>query len=109
VIEATGDPSAVDEGLPLLRSGGTYLSIGFSQPPGDCTVDFFKEVVRKNVKIQGIWVSVTRHTFQALRLIEKEKDLFGRMITHRFRLDEANEALSAMESREALKAVLIFP
>jgi threonine dehydrogenase-like Zn-dependent dehydrogenase len=29
------------------------------------------------------------------------------MITHRFKLDEANEALAAMESREALKAVLI--
>ncbi len=109
VVEATGDPSAVDEGLPLLRSGGAYLSIGFSQPPGNCNVDFFKEVVRKNVKIQGVWVSGTRHTFQALRLIEKEKDLFGRMITHRFGLDEANKALSVMESREALKAVLIFP
>jgi threonine dehydrogenase-like Zn-dependent dehydrogenase len=107
VVEATGDPSAVHEGLPLLRPGGAYLSIGFSQPPGNCNVDFFKEVVRKNVKIQGVWVSGTRHTFQALRLIERYKELFGKMITHRFRLDEANEALAAMESRDALKAVLI--
>ncbi len=107
VLEATGDPSAVHEGLPLLRSGGTYLSIGFSQPPGNCNVDFFQEVVRKNVKIQGIWVSGTRHTFQALSLIEGHKKLFGKMITHRFTLDAANEALAVMESREALKAVLI--
>jgi len=107
VIEATGEPSAVDEGLPLLRPGGAYLSIGFSQPPGICNVDFFKDVVRKNIKIQGVWVSGTRHTFQALKLIERQKELFGKMITHRFRLDEANTALGVMESHEALKAVLI--
>ncbi len=107
VVEAAGDPSAVHEGLQLVRPGGAYLSIGFSQPPGTCSVDFFREVVRKNVKIQGVWVSGTRHTWQALSLIEKEQELFGKMITHRFRLDEANEALAAMESREALKAVLM--
>jgi threonine dehydrogenase-like Zn-dependent dehydrogenase len=107
VIEATGDPSAVHEGLALLRSGGAYLSIGFSQPPGVCNVDFFREVVRQNVRIQGVWVSGTRHTFQALNLIEGRKELFGKMITHRFRLDEADAALAAMAKREALKAVLV--
>jgi len=107
VIEAAGDVSAVDEGLPLVRSGGAYLSIGFSQPPGKCNVDFFGEVVRKNVRIQGVWVSGTRHTFQALKLIERQKELFSKMITHRFSLERANDALRAMESREALKAVLL--
>jgi threonine dehydrogenase-like Zn-dependent dehydrogenase len=92
-----------------LRPGGAYLTIGFSQPPGDCYVDFFREIVKKNVKIQGVWVSGTRHTFQALSLIGKQQELFAKMITHRFKLEEANEALAAMESREALKAVLIPP
>lgn len=107
VVEATGDPSAVHEGLAMLRPGGTYLSIGFSQPPGNCNVDFFQDLVRRNVKIQGVWVSGTRHTYHALKLIERQKELFGTMITHRFRLTEANEALSVMMSREALKAVLV--
>jgi len=107
VVEAAGEPSAVTEGQGLLRPGGAYLSIGFSQPPGRCEVDFFREVVRKNAKIQGVWVSGTRHTFQALMLVERQTALFGKMITHRFGLDQANEALAAMESREALKAVLI--
>ncbi len=107
VIEATGDPSAVEEGLSLVRQGGAYLSIGFSQPPGECTVDFFKDVVRKNITIKGVWVSSTRHTFQALKLIEHQADLFAGMITHRFTLEQANDALRAMETREALKAVLL--
>jgi threonine dehydrogenase-like Zn-dependent dehydrogenase len=106
IIEAAGEPSAVREGLQLTRMGGAYLSVGFSQPPGECTVDFFQEVVRKNLKIQGVWVSSTRHTYQAIQLVLNNKDLFGRMITHRYPLTEANAALQVMHSREAVKAVL---
>ncbi len=107
VLEAAGDPGAVHEGLKLVRKGGAYVSVGFSQPPGDCKVDFFEDVVKKNLKIQGVWVSSTRHTHMSLELMQKNKDLFKKMITHRFSLAEANDALAVMNSREALKAVLI--
>jgi threonine dehydrogenase-like Zn-dependent dehydrogenase len=106
-VEAVGDPSAVQEGIKLVRSGGAYVSIGFSQPPGECQIDFFREVVSKNLKIQGVWVSATRHTWQAMRLVLERPELFGKMITHRFALEEANEALTAMAQRDALKAVLV--
>ena len=106
VIEAVGDPSAVHEGIKLVRSGGAYVSIGFSQPPGNCQIDFFQEVVSKNLKIQGVWVSGTRHTWQAMKLVLERPELFARMITHRFSLEQANEALAAMAQRDALKAVL---
>ena len=106
VVEAVGDPSAVHEGIKLVRSGGAYVSIGFSQPPGHCQIDFFQEVVSKNLKIQGVWVSGTRHTWQAMKLVLERPELFARMITHRFSLEQANEALAAMAQREALKAVM---
>ena len=106
-IEAVGDPSAVHEGIKLVRSGGAYVSIGFSQPPGNCQIDFFQEVVSKNLKIQGVWVSGTRHTWQAMKLVLERPELFARMITHRFSLEQANEALAVMAQRDALKAVLV--
>ena len=107
VVEAVGDPSAVHEGIKLVRSGGAYVSIGFSQPPGNCQIDFFQEVVSKNLKIQGVWVSGTRHTWQAMKLVLERPELFARMITHRFSLEQANEALESMAQRDALKAVLV--
>lgn len=107
IVEATGDPSAVHEGLKLARSGGTYLSVGFSQPPGTCGVDFFLEVVRKNLRIQGVWVSSTRHTEQAIKLVCGQPELFASLVTHRYKLTEASQALTAMHQREALKAVLL--
>jgi threonine dehydrogenase-like Zn-dependent dehydrogenase len=106
-VEAVGQPSAVHEGIKLVRSGGAYLTVGFSQPPGECQIDFFKDVVSKNLKIQGVWVSSTRHTQHALSLVQSQPDLFAKMITHRYPLADANAALESMARHDALKAVLI--
>jgi threonine dehydrogenase-like Zn-dependent dehydrogenase len=107
VVEAVGANGAVEEGIKLIRTGGTYLTTGFAQPAGVESIDFFTEVVRKNIKIQGVWVSAARHTYQAMQLVLKNQELFSKMITHKFKLEEANKALEAMNSREALKAVLM--
>lgn len=107
VIEATGHSSAVYEGIKLVRSGGAYITVGFSQPPGECKIDFFRDVVNKNLKIQGVWVSSTRHTRQALTFVQSKPELFAKMITHRYTLADANKALQSMACQEAVKAVLI--
>lgn len=107
VIEAAGVKGVVEEGIKFLRAGGTYLSTGYAQPAGLESINFYTDVVRKNVNIQGVWVSDTRHTHQAMHLVMDNKDLFGRMITHRLPLNKANEALSLMNTKEALKAVLL--
>jgi threonine dehydrogenase-like Zn-dependent dehydrogenase len=43
----------------------------------------------------------------ALQLILSRKDDFKRLITHRFPLARADEAIKAMKTREAVKAVLL--
>lgn len=107
VVEAVGAKGVVEEGIKLVRSGGTYLTTGYSQPAGAEAIDFFLDVVRKNIKIQGVWVSDTRHTYHSMQLVLNNQELFGRMITHRFSLEQANRALTVMDNKEALKAVLI--
>jgi len=107
VIEAVGVKGAAEEGIKLLRMGGTYLSTGFAQPAGMEQIDFFKDIVRKNIKVQGVWVSDASHTYKAMKLVLKNKVAFSAMITHRFKLENANEAIKVMNSKEALKAVLI--
>jgi len=106
IIEAVGDPSAVYEGLDLARVEGTYLSVGFSQPAGLCEVDFFRQVVNRNLKIQGVWVSGAQHTARALDLTLNNLELFQRIVTHRFKLEEASQAIETMAGREGLKVVL---
>lgn len=106
VIEAVGDCSAVHEGLDLARVEGTYLSVGFSQPAGVCEVDFYRQVVNRNLKIQGVWVSGAQHTARALELTLNNLELFQKIVTHRFKLEEASEAIQAMAGRDGLKVVL---
>jgi len=108
VVEAAGVNGVVEEGIKLVRKGGMYLSAGFAQMAGKEKIDFFKDVVSKNIRIQGVWVSDTKHTRQAIYLILNNIEKFKNLITHRFRLKEANDAISVMDKKEALKAVIVF-
>lgn len=108
VVEAAGMHGVVEEGIKFLRRGGTYLSVGFAQNAGKEEVDFFEDIVSKNIRIQGVWVSDTKHTKQAMDLVLNNIEKFKNLITHRFKLEEANEAIVMMNRKEALKAVLIF-
>ena len=104
--EAVGTADAVEEGVALVRNGGCYGLTGFGQPGGSVTLDCFSHIVRKNLRLQGVWVSHTKHTKQALDLVARNLDKFKQIITHRFPLREANAALDAMRQRSALKIVL---
>ena len=55
----------------------------------------------------NIQLPETGPTWQAMRLVLERPEQFGQMITHRFALTEANEALQVMAQRDALKAVLV--
>jgi len=107
VVEAAGAQGAAEEGLKLLRKGGTYLSAGYSQPAGNETIDFYRDIVNKNIRIQGVWVSDTGHIRQAVDLVTCNPGLFAQLVTHRYTIEHANEALSAMKEKIALKAVII--
>lgn len=107
VVEAVGRPAALREALNYVKTGGTLLSMGFGQPMGTIEFDGFHDLVRKNLRIQGVWVSDTTHTHQAIQLILANLDAFSQLITHRFSLTDADQALAMMRSEAAAKAVLI--
>ncbi len=107
VIDAVGHPEVVREGMALTRRGGTYLSVGVGAPVGTVELDLYRDIELKNLRLQGVWVSHTRHTRQAMELILSDPERFGALITHRFTLEEATEALRTVQARKAVKAVLI--
>ena len=71
------------------------------------TVLPFEQIVRKNVCVQGVWVSDIRHALRAISVIRQVPQALAGLVTHRFPLEQATEALVAVERREALKAVLL--
>lgn len=107
VVEASGSVAAAREGLGLLRHGGTLALVGFGTPAGEMSISPFEQVVRMNARVQGVWVSDARHTFRAMSLVRQHPEAFAQLVTHRFPLGQATEALEAVAGRQAMKAVLL--
>ncbi|OGP88988.1 MAG: alcohol dehydrogenase [Deltaproteobacteria bacterium RBG_16_48_10] len=106
-FEMAGESDALTECISLTRTGGACVSAGFAEPRGKMEIDPFLDIGRKNLRLQGIWVSEVRHTHMALQLILSRMEEFEKLITHRFSLSEANDAIRVMKTKEAVKAVLL--
>lgn len=106
-VEAAGSVEAASEALALLRPGGALSLVGFGTPVGEWSLLPFETLVRKNVRVQGVWVSDPRHTAQAIALVRQKQQAFAHLVTHRFSLADATHALEAVASREAMKVVLL--
>lgn len=106
-FEMAGEPDALKESISLVRTGGACISAGFGEPHGTIELDCFHDIGRKNLRLQGVWVSEVRHTHMALQLILSRMEDFKKLITHRFSLNQANEALRVMKNKEAVKAILL--
>lgn len=107
-FEAVGRPEPIIEGIDLVRRGGAYLSVGTAVPMGTIPVDVYHNLVLKQLRLQGVWCNDTRHIVQALQIVKRNPDVFSDMITHRFPLEQANDALQTMVERKAIKTVITF-
>jgi threonine dehydrogenase-like Zn-dependent dehydrogenase len=94
--------------MEMCRDGGKYLVLGHYCDAG--TVVFNPQVItRKQLQVFGSWSSEPRHLKMAidfLRTHQKEFP-FHTMVTHRFGLDQANEALATTARWESAKSVIV--
>ncbi len=108
VIECVGLPSAVTEGMEMCRDGGKFLVLGHYCDAG--TVAFNPHVItRKQLQILGSWSSEPRHLKAALEFLRgtPRQFPFGAMVTHRFPVERAHEALMATAHWESAKSVIV--
>ncbi|MDP9317159.1 MAG: zinc-binding dehydrogenase [Chloroflexota bacterium] len=104
VLECAGVPAAVPEGLELTRINGRYLIAGHYGDAG--TVPLNPHVInKKQITITGAWSAANKHFLRGLTLMRKLP--IDKLVTHRYGLDEVNEALIATERQETLKAVIV--
>ena len=108
VVECVGYPAAVPEGLELCRDGGTYLVLGQYADAGSVMMNPHT-ITRKQLKVIGSWAFEPRHVNQALAFLNNThwKNLFVREVSHRFPLQQANEALETVRQHRSAKAVIV--
>ncbi|MFQ3548506.1 MAG: zinc-binding dehydrogenase [Armatimonadota bacterium] len=107
-FEAVGSPKPIPEGIDLVRRGGSYVAVGTAVPMGNIEIDVYHQLVLKQLKLMGAWTNDTRHILNALQIVKQHYQIFKEMITHRFPLDKANEALMTMKNKEAIKTAIVF-
>lgn len=109
VIECAGPAVAFNEGLDVLRKGGSYLVLGQAHRE---TVPFNTTALK--VRQQNIVTSLSAeivHFHEAMSFLERFSNRFhlAQMVEgHSFGLDDAAAALALMRSGEAMKPV-IYP
>ena len=67
-------------------------------------------ITRKQLRVVGSWGFEPRHVDRAIRLLERDSGLrekFARGITHRFPLEQADEALRTARSLVGGKTVIL--
>jgi L-iditol 2-dehydrogenase len=108
IIEASGNPLAVAEGLDLLRDGGTYVIGGHYTDTGPVSINPHVQVNRRHADIRGQWGTDFRHIVRALRILAKYRQRlpFGRVIGSRYGLAQANQALDDVATLRVTKAII---
>jgi threonine dehydrogenase-like Zn-dependent dehydrogenase len=108
VAECVGYPAAVPEGLELCRDGGTYLVLGQYANAGDIAMNPHT-ITRKQLMLAGSWGFEPRHVHRAIEILghSEWRDKFAKQVTHRFSLQQANEALETVKQHRSGKAVIV--
>ncbi len=108
VLECSGNPTALPEGLDLLRDGGTLVVAGHYTDAGPIPLNPHLHFNRKHVDLRGQWGTDLRHLVGALKLLDRHRDRlpFQRVIGKRYPLEEAGEALREVEALRVTKAVI---
>ena len=106
-IELCGAASAVETGLPLLRTGGHYVLVGsvFPGPPFSASAEM---IVRHLLTIQGIHNYAPRDLADAVEFLSlhQHEYPFFELVSETFALDAAEEAFQyAITSRSLRVAV----
>lgn len=108
VLECVGHPSAITEGMEMCRDGGKYLVLGHYCNAGEFS--FNPHIItRKQLSVFGSWSSEPRHMKAAIEFLHAtpQQFPFASMVTHRFTLEQANEALDTTARWLSAKSVIV--
>ncbi|MFH1464611.1 MAG: L-threonine 3-dehydrogenase [Pseudomonadota bacterium] len=107
VLELSGNPKAVQDGLHSLRMGGDLVLIGTGNKP--VSIDLAKDVVFKSRHIHGVTGRKLWHTWYKMKGLYSSGNLnVAPLITHTFPFAEFEQGFQLMESGNCGKVVLTF-
>lgn len=108
VIEVTGNPQVIPEGLSMLRTGGRYTLAGVVNPGSHVTLDAH-QILCRCLTMRGVHNYHPRHLVQALDFVVTTRGRFPfrDLVDGIYPLDRINEAFRDAAERRVLRAAVI--
>jgi L-iditol 2-dehydrogenase len=108
VIEATGNPIAIPEGMELARDNGVYVIVGQYTDCGPVQINPHTMINRKHLDIRGCWGSDYSHFYGAIHTMARyqQNHPWRSLSQWQYTLDSAEQALSDIEQQKIPKAVI---
>jgi len=105
VLEVSGSPKAFNQGLELLRRGGTLVCFGIY--PENISVDFTRRVVREMKIIRGVYGASRLGWNKVLSFMASGQIRVAPLITHRLPLERVDQGFQACLAKKAMKVILL--
>ena len=107
LLEMSGQGSAIDSGLQMLRNGGTAALLGI--PSDNISINLAERIIFKGLTVLGINGRKMFETwYQTQALVKAGRIDLHPIITHVLPYTEFDKAFALMKSGEAAKIVLDF-
>lgn len=107
VIDCTGVPEAMSEGLEVVRRGGIFLEVSTVADSGTIAFSPYKLCTR-SLRIIGMNNCAYIGFIPAMELMKKYSKWFSfeKIVTHRYRLEEAEKAVTKSMEPDSMKVVI---
>lgn len=104
VVDCAGNSAALLAALAIVRRGGQIVKIGWGPKPFEHSLD---ELLRKSATLVGTFGHNWHNWDAVIRLLAAKRLLAGPLISSVLPLSKWRQAFELMESRKAIKVVLV--
>ncbi|QKR98326.1 alcohol dehydrogenase catalytic domain-containing protein [Sphingomonas sp. CL5.1] len=107
VVEAAGVLPAFPEGVDLTGPHGRYVILGLWGAIGTQPISP-RDMTTKNITVAGASFPKPKHYYEAMHMAARLQDKvpLASLVTHRFAIEDAQQALDAVHRGEVIKAVI---
>lgn len=107
-IEVSGAPSAIPDGVGMLRKGARYIEIGTLSGDAKAQVDLFR-IALKELQIVGNMAYDSWVIPESLEFLKRTQDeyQYRQIISHKFPLEDINDAFKVATQRQCVRVALV--
>lgn len=109
-FQCTGSPKAASTIWKYVRRGGSMCELGFFVDNGDATYNPHQDICNKEIKVVGSWTYQAKDWLHAIEMLKEANQQgwpVGELVSHKFSLDDINEAMETNIRMDGFKIAIV--